>query len=103
MPAHDGQHRRSRGPEPGSFPAVVPEDWNFSRRIGLFHLAAPDGGERRPDAAAEERTFRGPAGRDHGNRRGVAEERTGSAGPVAGRSSRPIAVATRGRGVTSWL
>src|SRR5262249_59018166 len=103
MPPHDGQHGRSRGPESGSFLAVVPEDRNFSRRISLFHLVAPDGGERRPDAAAEERSFRGPAGRDHGDRRGVAEEGTGSAGPVAGGGYRPAVTATRGSRPTSRL
>jgi len=53
MPAHDGQYGSGRGSDPGSFSAVIPQDWNFSGRIRVFDLAASDVGERRPDAIAK--------------------------------------------------
>src|SRR5213595_2815912 len=53
MSSEDGQHGGSRGSDSGSFSAVVPKDRNFSRRVSVFHLVAPDGSERRPHAPAE--------------------------------------------------
>src|SRR5213078_2642994 len=97
MSSDDGQHGGSRGPDSGSFSAVVPKDRNFSRRVSVFHLVAPDGSERRPHAPAEKGSGLGAFGRDDRNGRRIAEERTWGAGRYARRLGRSIAVAESNR------
>src|SRR5579863_2594520 len=103
MPSHDGQYGSSRGSDPGSVPAVVPQDWNLSRRVGIFHLAAPDGGKRRPDAVAQEGTAGGSARREHRDGGRSAKEGTGRGRPAFGGIYRPDAVATIDRVSASGL
>src|SRR5205814_7228232 len=88
MSSDDGQHGGSRGPDSGSFSAVVPKDRNFSRRVSVFHLVAQDGGERRPHAPAEKGAGLGVFGRDDRDGGGIAEERTRGAGRDARRFGR---------------
>ena len=54
MSLYDGKLGESRGSDSGSLSAVVSQDWNFSRRVSFFHLAAPNGSKRCPHAAAQE-------------------------------------------------
>src|ERR1700737_857853 len=97
MPAYDGQHGGSRGSDSGSFSAVIPEDCHVSRRISLFHVAAPDGGQCCPNAVAKEESSRGSARRNAGKRRRGAQEGTGSARPAAGGLAGPVAAAASRR------
>src|SRR5580658_3685461 len=103
MPTHDGQYGGSRGSDPGSIPAVVPQDWNFSRRVGFFHMVAPDGGERRPDATAQEESARGSARGEHGDGRRVSTERARRRRPEISWISRPDAAAALDCGSASGL
>src|SRR5207248_11221873 len=97
MSSDDGQHGGSRGPDSGSFSAVVPKDRNFSRRVSVFHMVAPDGSERRPHAPEEKGSGLGASGRNDRNGRRIDEERTWGAGSDATRHARWIAVANGNR------
>src|ERR1019366_9948828 len=99
----DGQYGGGRRSYPGSFPPVIPQDCNLSRRVCVFHLAAPDGGECRPHAVTQEGSSSGSFGRHHGDGRRNSAERTGSAGSSLGWLRRPVAVAAGGGGVTTGL
>jgi hypothetical protein len=53
MPADGQQYNGSGGFDARSVPPALPEDCHFSRRIGILNMAAPAGGQRRADEAAE--------------------------------------------------
>src|SRR5277367_4581985 len=103
MPSHDGQYGGGRGSDTGSFSAVVPQDWDFSRRICFFHLVAPDGGERRPDAVAKEGSPGGSARGNHGDGGRGAAEGTGGRRSEVGGFHRPDAVAAVDFGSASGI
>src|SRR5271166_2950647 len=103
MPSHDGKYSSRRGPDPGSLPSAVSQDRDVSRRIRFFHLVAPDGGQRRPDAAAEKGSPRGSARGQHGDGRGVAPEGTGGGRPEIGWIYRPNAIAAFDRGSAAGI
>src|ERR1700680_3361347 len=103
MPSHDGNHSGGKGPDPGSLPSVVPQDRNFSRRISFFHLAAPDGSQRRPHATAQEESPCSSARGDNGDGGRGAPERAGRGRPEAGRLYRPLAIAAVDRGLASGI